>query len=70
MANGAIKKIDIMIKLDKKVLERLSNPLFCSFSLFFFFKFFAVSKKRCKFFSNNYFFSHNYIATTSLTSGK
>ena len=36
MANGAIKKIDIMIKLDKKVLERLSSPLFCAFSLFFF----------------------------------
>ena len=46
----AIKKIDIMIKLDKKVLERLSSPLFCAFSLFFFFKSFAVSKNDVSFF--------------------
>ena len=58
-----MKKIDIIIKLDKKVLERLSNSLSCILSLSFL-KSFTVAE------TDLGFFSHNYIATTSFTSGK
>ena len=49
IASGVIKKNDIIIKLDKKVLERLLSPLSCILIFFltinpFLFKYFFISK--------------------------
>jgi hypothetical protein len=49
-ASGAIKKIDIIIKLDKKILERLSSPLSCILGLLFFLKSFTVLGNDVSFF--------------------